>query len=290
MAKNEKKTPSAQERVNSLSEHRLRGEAARAASELAWIRNKHGEALAPGLVEKLGRLEREIREARKARDIERLRELCAEALECLENEAAAFRKSGVREVVEIVVLAVAIAVVFRTFVVQLYGIPSRSMVPTILVGDYVLVTKLSFGIKNPFGGWVASWDEPERGEVIVFSSVEEKDRPLFRRTNLIKRVIAVGGDEVAVRGGRVFVNGEPIDDPWRAPPGPHDMVRNYGPATVPEHAFFVMGDNRNASRDSRYWGFVPMTHVIGKARFIYYSAEEGSLFSPRWDRIGNTFP
>lgn len=204
-------------------------------------------------------------------------------------------KSVVREYVEAVVVAVLLALFVRTFVVQAFKIPSGSMLPTLQIGDHLLVNKFSYGVRLPVtGAELISRQGPEHGDVVVFRF------PRDRSLDYIKRVVAVGGDTIEVRDKQVFLNGKRVDNPhahftnpdiMNAAAGPRD---NFGPVTVPEGKIFVMGDNRDNSYDSRFWGFVDLQDVLGKAFIIYWSWDVNeSLFSLRrftsirWDRLGD---
>jgi len=204
-------------------------------------------------------------------------------------------KSVVREYVEAIVIAVLLALFVRTFVVQAFKIPSGSMLPTLQIGDHLLVNKFSYGVKLPVTGTVLfSRSGPARGDVVVFRF------PRDRSLDYIKRVIGIGGDTIEVRDKQVFVNGEKVADPhahftsheiMSAAGGPKD---NFGPVTVPEGKIFVMGDNRDNSYDSRFWGFVDLRDVLGKAFIIYWSWDvDRSLFSLgrftsiRWERLAD---
>jgi len=254
--------------------------------EVRYVLRKHGRALAPPLVEKLSQLSVRLELALASKNAGALVEAYRDAADCLENEAAPFRKGIVREYVEVIALALALALFSRAFVIQAFKIPSGSMIPTLLIGDYLLVSKLSYGVKSPAGGWVAQWAQPKRGDVIVFITPEDKSLGYFDQRDFIKRVIATGGESVEVRDRAIFVNGEAVEDPWGYyETGPALDRANYGPVRVPDGHFFVMGDNRNDSMDSRVWGFVPMEMVVGKAVVIYYSFGD-HVFLPRLERLG----
>ncbi len=182
-------------------------------------------------------------------------------------------------------LALVLAVLVRGVAVEGFRIPSASMLPTLQLGDYVLVNKLSYGLRVPWlDRWVVRYADPRPGDVIVFAS------PRDQAADYVKRVIAVGGDLVEIRNKQVFINGAPHDAAsayftQRAhvqSTGPRD---NFGPARVPPGQVFVLGDNRDQSIDSRHWGFVDLNDVQGKALFVYWSvdADDGSL---RWERTG----
>jgi signal peptidase I len=206
--------------------------------------------------------------------------------EKLRTPAEALRgsKSKVREYAEAIILALILALFIRTFVIQAFKIPSPSMVPTLLVGDHILVNKFLFGFSVPFAdGKIMSVREPERGDVIVFKY------PRDRKLDFIKRCIAVGGETLEVREKQVFINGEPIETPQAVFLEGGSMLNgrdNFGPVTVPEGKVFVMGDNRDNSNDSRFWGFVDLADVKGKAIVIYWSWNKAKKW-PRFARIGD---
>jgi signal peptidase I len=196
------------------------------------------------------------------------------------------RKSKLRENIEALVIAVLLALFIRTFVVQAFKIPSGSMKQTLQIGDHILVNKFIYGVKIPFSNkTLIPIKAPKQGDIVVFKFPDDPSK------DYIKRVIAVAGDVVEIRAKKVFINGKPLDmkmaiflDPTVIPKAyqPRD---NYGPATVPENALFVMGDNRDHSFDSRFWGFVNLRHVKGMAFMIYWSWDKED-FGVRWDRIG----
>jgi signal peptidase I len=195
-------------------------------------------------------------------------------------------KSAAREYAEALLTALLLALFIRSFVVQAFKIPSGSMIPTLQVGDHILVNKFVYGLRlpYPFGKSLVLWKEPARGDVVVFVF------PRDRSKDFIKRVVAVAGDTVEIRHKRLYVNGEPVADGHaffadgsREAPGVRD---NFGPVTVPPHSLFVMGDNRDRSHDSRYWGFVNMDDVKGKAFMIYWSWDGHDRWV-RWERIGD---
>ena len=209
------------------------------------------------------------------------------------------QKSNVREIAETIVIALAIALFVRSFVVQAFKIPSSSMEPTLLVGDQLLVNRLSYGIgiemplMNRLGRRVIHVSTPKRGDVIVFIF------PKNRRLDFIKRVIGLPGEKVEVREVKnarlerkqeIYINDRLIEDPWGHPNPSSPSRGTYGPIMVPPNSLFVMGDNRDNSEDSRYWGFVPLDDVLGKAVIRYWSwdRQAPSLLSKvRWQRIGS---
>ena len=181
-------------------------------------------------------------------------------------------KSRLRQNVESFGLAIFVALLVRSSVVEAFWVPSGSMLPTIQIGDHLFVNKLAYGFKVPFLGYeVARWGRVERGEIIVFLS-PQKNNHSDKRIDLIKRVVAVGGDTVEIRAKEVFVNGEKVDDThahftdkrYSSMPNRDD----FGPVKVPDGKLFMLGDNRDHSHDSRLWGFADEDDVKGKATFI----------------------
>ena len=200
------------------------------------------------------------------------------------SEVMGNTRSKAREYAEAIILALILALFIRTFVVQAFKIPSPSMVPTLLIGDHILVNKFLFGFHIPFSdGKIMAIREPKRGDVIVFKY------PRDRKLDFIKRCIAVGGETVEVRDKQVFINGEPIAVPQAVFLDKGSLMNgrdNFGPVTVPEGKIFVMGDNRDNSNDSRFWGFVDLADVKGKAMVIYWSWDSSKKW-PRWGRMGD---
>lgn len=195
-------------------------------------------------------------------------------------------KSKLREYVEAILLAVLIALFVRTFVVQAYKIPSGSMKPTLQIGDHILVTKFNYGIKVPFlRSTLIPTGKPQRGDIVVFIYPEDRSK------DFIKRLIGLPGDTVEVRDKRLLLNGLPFDDKHGVHvdsvviPGAVQPRDNFGPVVVPADAFFVMGDNRDESLDSRFWGFVHQKDILGKALVIYWSWN-GDDKAVRFSRIG----
>ena len=209
----------------------------------------------------------------------------------VEAGAPARRKSLVREYAEAIFIAVLLALVIRQAGVQAFTIPSGSMMDTLLVGDYILVNKFLYGAELPFSDvHLPGFRTPERGDVVVFKYPNDESR------DFIKRVIAVGGDTVQVQDNRVMLNGRPIEEPYvrpgsipAVPSGHCGYLYGCSPLVVPPGSFFVMGDNRDNSQDSRYWGFVRREKIRGKAFLIYWSWN-GESHWPRWTRLGNWLP
>lgn len=203
----------------------------------------------------------------------------------------------------------------RTFLVEAFQIPTASMENTLLVGDFLLVNKIVYGAEIPGTDLhVPGFDEPSRGEVVVFEPPPSAGQP--PRTNYVKRIVGVPGDTIEMRAGRLYVNGAPLEEPYvkrgrrsgDVPSGqfawqraylvewprgrPYRPTRdNWGPLAVPEGSFFVMGDNRANSEDSRYWGFVPKETIKGRPMIVYYSYDRRTpaplpwLTEIRWDRL-----
>jgi len=200
-------------------------------------------------------------------------------------------KSALRETIEAVVVAFVIALVIRTFVIQAFKIPSGSMIPTLLVGDHILVNKFLLGtpVDIPFTNVnlfrMPGLRDPQRGDVIVFKYPEDPTR------DFIKRVVGIGGDVVESKDKSVSVNGQKLIEPYIQHVDndikPKDMDRRdtFGPLVVPKGSVFVMGDNRDQSYDSRYWGFVDDTQIKGKAIIIYWSWNSDDHWV-RFGRIG----
>ncbi|MGH7852199.1 MAG: signal peptidase I [Candidatus Binatia bacterium] len=205
----------------------------------------------------------------------------------MDQPAAVKSKSAFREYAEAIIMALILALFIRTFIVQAFKIPSGSMIPTLEIGDHILVNKLSYGLRMPFlERYLLQYGNPGRGDVVVFIYPEDRSK------DFIKRVIAVAGDTVEVRNKKIFINGKPIEDPHGHFTGYDPLAGgvgsgdDYGPKTVPQSSIFVMGDNRDRSYDSRFWGFVDLNDVRGKAFLIYWSWD-GTDRWVRWERLGN---
>ena len=197
-----------------------------------------------------------------------------------------------RDAAEIFAVTVVLALAVKTFVVDAVHVPSASMENTLLVGDFVLVDKFVYGpstprflpilgsrlpvLRLPFPG------SPGRGDVIVFYAPEGTPARLY-----VKRVVGLPGDTVMLRGGALIVNGEEIPSPRSAKPV-REPVPDFGPVVVPKAGeailYFVLGDNRDDSLDSRAWGFVPLERIVGRAMMIYWSVDGRTGI--RWTRAG----
>ena len=192
--------------------------------------------------------------------------------------AETFQKSTAREYFEALVTAVILALFIRTFVVQAFKIPTGSMEPNLLVGDHLLVNKFVFApTLHPAERVLLPIRSIQRGDVVVFKFPEEPER------DFIKRVIGLPGDTIELRNRQLFVNGTQVEEPYAHylfPIGEghdspsYDVRERYGPVTVPDGHYFMMGDNRDNSQDSRYWGFLPQHYVKGRALTIYWSFEQ----------------
>ena len=207
------------------------------------------------------------------------------------------KKSALRENIEVFIVAALLALFIRTFIVQAFKIPSGSMKETLQIGDHILVNKFIYGVKLPFVmTTIIPMADPKRGDIVVFKFPEDPKK------DFIKRAVAVGGDTIEIINKQVYVNGAFQEHPFAEfkekgiiPPC-NELQKsmgfdrcnkdNYGPVTVPENKIFVMGDNRDHSYDSRFWGFVDLKVVKGKAFMIYWSWDSDNT-GVRWRRIGN---
>jgi signal peptidase I len=165
---------------------------------------------------------------------------------------------------------------FRESVIEGFRIPSESMKPTLIIDDHVLVWKLAFGLNLPFiKEPIIEWLDPQRGDILVFT---HQDRTITKKNNspvyLIKRIIGLPGDMLEIDKNHVFINGSELQEDYAVWKKNGNTLPRYGPISIPETSFFVMGDNRDESQDSRYWKddpFVKRDEIIGKAFIIYYS-------------------
>ena len=177
-----------------------------------------------------------------------------------------------REYGEALFVALILALVIRTFVVQAFKIPSESMVKTLLVGDHLLASKFSYGIKIPFTHtYIYKGEDPVKGDIIIF------EYPNDPSVDYIKRIVGTPGDTIEVRNKQLFRNGEPVKESFirfTEPDRIQPVRDNFGPVTVPADKYFVMGDNRDNSMDSRFWGFVPDENIVGRAFFIWMNFRE----------------
>lgn len=160
------------------------------------------------------------------------------------------RTYGWSEIVESVIIALVLALLIRSFIFTPFYIPSRSMEPTLRPNDRIIVSRMAY----LFG-------HPSRGDVVVFKY------PLDPDTDYIKRIVAVGEETLQIKDNTLYINGEPVEEPY-LPKGV--VLADYGPVKVPSGSVFVMGDNRNSSKDSRYWGALPVENIIGKAVLVFW--------------------
>ena len=190
-----------------------------------------------------------------------------------------------RENLEAILVAIVIALFIRTFVVQAFKIPSGFMKQTLQIGDHILVNKFIYGIKIPY--WrktIVPVKDPQKGDVIVFKFPEDPEK------DFIKRVVGVGGDVIESRNKKLYVNHKPVNHDFGVHTDSYIYPKNvrkrdnFGPITVPENSLFVMGDNRDESYDSRFWGFVDLKAVSGKAFIIYWSWDKENI-GVRWNRL-----
>lgn len=220
-------------------------------------------------------------------------------------------------------MTLVVFLLIRTFLIEAYRIPSGSMIPTLLVGDWLFVNKLAYGPNVPFTNLnLPGYTDPKRNDVVVFKSPDQVDQPEDPNPTLVKRCVAVAGDTIWMRDGLLYVNRMPqkqgfpasqnakgdgsyahplfvwqhkfelkgltIGDPPTTP-----TIDNWGPLVVPANHFFMLGDNRYDSKDGRYWGFVPRENVRGRPVFVYYSYNADDSDRPlpfltdiRWGRLG----
>ena len=208
-----------------------------------------------------------------------------------------------------IVIALLIATSFKSAIADWNDVPTGSMKPTILEGDRIFVNKLAYDLKIPYTTWrISTWDDPARGDIVVFHSPMDG-------TRLVKRVVGLPGDYLEMRKNRLFINGRAIQyesqkqSEIKRCPGLTDSgqlilqedlldkshpimlsplnrsVNSFGPIKVPKNHYFMMGDNRDNSADSRYFGFVERKKIVGKANAVVISLDHDNYFKPRWDRF-----
>lgn len=202
----------------------------------------------------------------------------------------------IKDFVESLFVALIIALVIRYFLIQPYRIPSGSMIHTLEIGDQLFVIRCKYGIMIPFTDkWLCRWAKPKRGEIVVFRNPANPDRGILTRIispiiwaasigrvdlnphkDFIKRVIGIPGDEIMIKDRQVYINGKPIDEPYKIHEDPYGILGFSArdnwvvPIVVGEGKYFCMGDNRDCSYDSRFWGYVPENLIVGKAIFIHW--------------------
>ena len=241
----------------------------------------------------------DVESASKGDNFERMREAIAALDEGMDKHLAFARKSTAREYAESIGVALAVALLLRAFVVEAFQIPSGSMIPTLEIGDHIFVSKFAYGIGIPFTNKkIVEFSDPKHGDIIVFRY------PPDPSTDFIKRVVGLPGDLVELRHNQVFINGEPMArerdasicryNEGRSPEeardcelwvetldrkthkvyqDPNQPPQDWGPRLVPSRSVFVMGDNRDNSRDSRVWGFVPYDNIKGRALVVWWSRD-----------------
>jgi signal peptidase I len=190
-----------------------------------------------------------------------------------------FQKSTMREYFESFVITAIIALFATTFTVQAFKIPTGSMETNLLIGDHLLVNKFVYGLHSGFLSKLLPYKNPSRGDVIVFKY------PNGPETAYVKRLIGMPGDKVEVIGRTVFINDQPLKESYTRFIDPGSVDDHKGPFFIPQDQYFAMGDNRDNSQDSRYWGTVPRDYLCGKALVIYWSFE-----TPRDEYLQTSVP
>lgn len=290
----------------------LHEDAHRAVREASSILRRYGHRIPEETAREVRSAVEDVDSAFERHDVAQSKTAVARLEEKIERHLSWGRKSSAREWAESVAVAVFVAMLLRLFVVEAFKIPSGSMLPTLEIGDHLFVNKFIYGLQVPFSHRkLVHFASPQRGDVIVFIYPRDESK------DFIKRVVAIGGDEIEVRDNRVILNGvaverrplrrvcrfddrDEMEDQWishpcvayeewidshhfqtiETPTG--SLLRNYAKRTVPTGHVFVMGDNRDNSSDSRYWGTVPLPYIKGKAMFIWWSWGPGGF---RWNRL-----
>jgi signal peptidase I len=194
-----------------------------------------------------------------------------------------FQKSTAREYFESIVITAIIALFATTFVVQAFKIPTGSMETNLLIGDHLLVNKYVYGLNSGFISKLLPYKAPKRGDVIVFKYPNNPD------VAYVKRLIGMPGDKIEMIGRTVYVNGQALSEDYTRYIVADSIYAHFGPYQVPDSQYFAMGDNRDNSMDSRFWGFVPRDYLLGKALVIYWSFEtprDEYLKTKVTDRLG----
>ena len=244
----------------------------------------------------------EVEAARKGDDFERMRQAITDLDGRMDEHLAFARKSSARQYAESIGLALGVALLLRAFVVEAFQIPSGSMIPTLEVGDHIFVSKFAYAVGIPFTNTkLATLAKPKRGDIIVFKY------PPDQNVDYIKRVVGLPGETIEVRRNEVFIDGKPMPREFAAGPcvtddggavegeeirhpceawlehldkvthvthqDPRLGPSNFGPVKVPPGQYFAMGDNRDNSKDSRVWGFVPFELIKGRALIVWWSRD-----------------
>jgi signal peptidase I len=250
----------------------------------------------------LGAAAAEVGEARKGGDLDRLRQANSDLDGKLDEHVGFARKSATRQYVESIGLALGVALLLRAFVIEAFQIPTGSMIPSLDVGDHIFVSKFAYAIGIPFtNAKIAKLGKPKRGDIIVFKY------PPDQSMDFIKRVVGLPGETVEVHHNEVFIDGRPmprefLPEPCNPREGDGEVddglrpcevwlehldgrdhqvhqfthrtdASEYSPHKIPPDQYFVMGDNRDNSRDSRVWGFVPYDLIKGKALIVWWSRD-----------------
>ncbi len=190
-----------------------------------------------------------------------------------------FRKSTVREYFESIVITAIIALFATTYVIQAFKIPTGSMESNLLIGDHLLVNKFVYGIQDGFFSKLLPYKAPKRGDVIVFKY------PNSPEVAYVKRLMGMPGDKVEMIGRTLYINGKALEEDYTQYTDSNSINEHFGPYNVPQDQYFAMGDNRDNSMDSRYWGYVPRDYLLGKALIIYWSFE-----TPRDEYLQTSLP
>lgn len=286
--------------------------------ETKLVLNKNGSKISPDVVSILEQRVGDVERALSSQNYQDILQTTHNLEVASTDYLSKYKKSKLRQNIEALAFAIILALIIRTFVFQPFKIPSGSMIPTLLVGDHLLVNKFVYGTKIPFTDIeIFPLEKIKRGDVIVFTYPNNERDPSKNGLFYIKRVIGLPGDDVDLNGRNLVINGQEVPLEYT---GNYSDARNteqfdeyvedlfgedhaviyrkgkentnkgsYIPVTkVPEGYVFVMGDNRDNSQDSRFWGFVPIENIAGKAFIIHWSWDFGNpdlLNKVRWDRI-----
>ncbi len=272
-----------------------------------------------------GRVELMIRETQRAledSDYEELGGRVNDLKEAVDKHLLKFKKSKIRQNIESLLMAVLLALFIRAFIFQPFKIPSGSMIPTLLIGDHLLVNKFIYGVKIPFTDTliIPPLSDIKRGDVVVFIYPNPERDPSKKNQHYIKRVVGLPGDSIDIKGRNLVINGVEVplsyEGDYTLMPGQDDIKDRYSEnlfgnlhtviynkdkertqkgtkipvSKIPEGSIFLIGDNRDNSRDSRWWGFAPLSNVVGKAFIIHLSinSNHNSFYDIiRWGRIGS---
>ncbi len=300
------------------NESQIRSKAKQLISTTRSLLEKNASKIKPQVAELIRERLSQTEDALRNGDSRDLTARTEELQRIVDDHLSKFKKSGLRQNIESLIIAIALALFIRTFIVQPFKIPSGSMIPTLLIGDHLLVSKFIYGTEIPFTDKrILPLSNIKRGDVIVFTYPNYENDPSKKGVDYIKRVIGVPGDSIDVRGRNLYINGEEIplkflgdfrdersgmeyDEYQENLLGKKHLVMymkgkeatekgSYLPvAKVPQGRVFVMGDNRDNSQDSRFWGYVPIENIAGRAFIIHWSWDwdsEGILDKVRWKRI-----